>query len=97
MPSAAARQKALAEIRNLFKDDYAKAGSPDGRRALAKKLAKFAGEEKSDDVMRYVMANESLDLAVRVGDAQLASKLVSGLSTFYAVDSWELRAKTLRN
>ena len=95
VPSAAARQKALAEIRNLFKDDYAKAGSPDGRRALAKKLAKFAGEEKSDDVMRYVMANESLDLAVRVGDAQLASKLVSGLSTFYAVDSWELRAKTL--
>ena len=83
VPNAAARQKVLGQIRNLFKDDYAKAGTPDGRRALAKKLAKFAGEEKSDDVMRYVMANESLDLAVRVGD--VAVGLQAGFRALYVL------------
>ena len=45
--------------------------------------------------MCFVMATEGLRLAIRLGDVKLASDFTSGLTAFYQVDAWDLKAKTL--
>lgn len=95
VPDAAAQQKALVQVKELLKDDYAKATTADGILALARTLGKLATEEKSDKVARYVLATQGLDYAVKGGDVQLASAFVGGLNTYYRIDAWELKSKTL--
>ncbi len=95
VPDAVAQQKALAQVKELLKDDYAKATTADGVLALARTLGKLATEETSDKVARYVLATQGLDYAIKGGDVQLASAFVGGLNTHYQIDAWELKSKTL--
>ena len=95
VPDAAAQQKALVQVKELLKDDYAKATTADGMLALARTLGKLATEETSDKAARYVLATQGLDYAIKAGDVQLASAFVGGLNTHYQIDAWELKSKTL--
>jgi len=95
VPDAAAQQKALAQLKDVLKDEYAKAVTAEGSLTLARHLGKLAGDEKDDVVARYVMAMQGLELAIRGGDVQLASAFVGGLTTNYQIDGWELKSKTL--
>lgn len=95
VPQAEPLRKAVVEIKSVYKDDYAKALSIEGREALAKKLNDEAARTKEDPVVRYALATQSLEMAIRLCDVKLASGLVNGLCTYYDVDSWQLKAKTL--
>jgi hypothetical protein len=95
VPDAEEQRKTLVEIKKVFKDEFAKATTIEGRKALAKKLGEEALTTKNDPTTRYVLATQSLENAVKLGDAKLASGLVKGLTDYYDIDSWELKAKTL--
>jgi len=95
VPDAEEQRKTLVEIKKVFKDEYAKATTIEGRAALAKKLGEEAANTKEDPTTRYVLATQALENAVKLCDGKLASDMVSGLIAFYDVDSWELKAKTL--
>ena len=95
VPDAEAQRKTLVEIKKVFKDEFAKATTTEGRKALAKKLGDEAAKTKDDPTTRYVLATQSLENAVKLCDAKLASELVHGLSLYYDIDTWELKAKTL--
>jgi hypothetical protein len=55
----------------------------------------MADKTKDDPTTRYVLATQSLEIAVKLCDVKLAHDMVSGLSSFYDVDTWELKARTL--
>lgn len=95
VPDAEAQRKALLEIKEVFKDEFTKANSIEGREKLAKKLGAAVTNPKEDPTIRYVSATQSLELAVKVCDAKLASDQVHGLTLYYDLDAWELKAKTL--
>ncbi|MCI0464093.1 MAG: WD40 repeat domain-containing protein [Gemmataceae bacterium] len=96
MPDRAARAKALAVIRSIFKADYARAASdPAARRALAVTLLEEGRKTAEDSALRYVALQESYDLAARAGDFATALQAVAELARHYAVDAPALRAAAL--
>ncbi len=95
VPSAEAQQKSLKQLKEVLKNEYAQAKTPEGQLELARKLGKLAGETSDDAAAQYVMAMQGLDMAVKYCDPRLASDFVAGLSTNFDLDGWDLRVKTL--
>ncbi len=94
-PNADIQLKLLAKLREILKDDYAKAKSPDSRTELIRKLIQLARETKDDLPMAYVMVKEALDTAVRAGDPRLAAEAVKLMTERYHVDNSEIITKSL--
>ena len=96
VPGTAAKQKAVKLLDEVLKKDIQSASGVEGQLALAHRLAELANQTTDDPVTRYVAADKALEIAVNLGDVRLASDLVGGFCTYYEVDAWDLRAKTLR-
>ncbi len=96
VPVAATKQKAVKLLDEVLKKDIQSASGIEGQLALAHRLAELANQTTDDPVTRYVAAEKALEIAVNLGDVRLASDLVGGFCTYYEVDAWDLRAKTLR-
>lgn len=96
VPNEAARQKALAQLKEVLKDEFAKAKGPEAQLALAGRLAQLAQQEtEKDPAMGYVAAEQSLEIAVRQCDVGLASQLVGGFAAHFDLDAWKLKSTTL--
>src|SRR5258708_5605843 len=72
VPEAAAREKALATVRDLFKSDTEKAKFPADQIALAEKLMKTALETKDDPVARFVLWQLAVETATKAGELKTA-------------------------
>ncbi|HEX4000044.1 MAG TPA: NPCBM/NEW2 domain-containing protein [Pirellulales bacterium] len=95
IPDQAAQAKALAQVRDVLKDDYAKALTADARLDLVRSLIKLASETKDNADQRYVMGTQAMDLAVKAGDADLAFEAIDGLDSYFAVDGWDMKAQAM--
>jgi hypothetical protein len=96
VPDEAAREKALAQLKEVMKDEFAKAKGPEAQLALAGRLAQLAQQEtEKDPPMGYVAADQALEIAVRQCDIGLASQLVGGFASHFDVDAWKLKSTTL--
>lgn len=89
-PDAAALKAGERELRELFKEDYAKKAAPE-RRALARKLFDLGNQTKDDVKARYVLYREAQDLAVQGGDLDLAARAVDEMARHYAVNGRALK------
>ncbi len=94
IPDSEAQRKAFAEIRKVYREEYIKAVTIDGRKALAQKLTDEAANTK-DGLERYILTTQALDAAVQLCNVDMASRLVYDLCNDYEVDDWLLKAKTL--
>jgi hypothetical protein len=79
----------------MLKDDFAQAKGAEAQLALAQTLGRLASEATTDPNMRYEFATQGLEMAFRCCDLNLASDFIGGLKTYYVIDAWDLRAKTL--
>ncbi len=96
IPDPAAQQKATAQMKDVLKDEFTQAKTPEAQIALARHLGKLAEEDfATDPAVSYVMAKEALDLAAKHCEPALASELVGGFSNHFDVDTWDLKATTL--
>ncbi len=95
-PTAEERRKSTEAVTEEIKTDVRRVATASGQSELAHKLADKANETSDDPAKRYALATRALELAVKLCDVRLASDLVGGFSTFYDLDSWALRAKTLQ-
>ncbi len=93
-PAEDAQAKSLKEIRNAFKDEFARKTSSD-KKVLALKLWTTAEETKDEPTARYVLLQEAQNLAVEIGDAALAMQTVEALILGYEVDAAALRTTVL--
>lgn len=93
-PPATAIKDAEKTVRDLFKDDYAKKSRPD-RLALARTLLE-SGEKTTDEpATRWVLLVEARDVALQVGDADLAFRAVDALARAFVVRSATLKLEVL--
>lgn len=91
IPDEEARAKALEQVKQVFTDELAKAKKAPDKIALAKKLRQLGHDSKDDLASRYVLFQESLDLASDAGDFVLAMGIIRDLAGGYEVDAWKQR------
>jgi uncharacterized membrane protein YgcG len=95
VPDEAAQQKSLQQLKDLLKDDFAGAKTPDAQVALADKLKQLSIDTKNDPSASYVMFNQALEFAIKGGDPTVAMAVIDALAKSFDVDAWDLRQKTL--
>ncbi|HEX4147699.1 MAG TPA: hypothetical protein VHY20_01875, partial [Pirellulales bacterium] len=95
VPSSADQQKALATLKDVFKDDFSAAKKAEDKAALAEKLLKQAQDSRDDPASVYVMLGEARNLAGDAADAALTVRLISELGNRFQVDPLELLAEDL--
>ncbi len=95
VPSSADQQKALATLKDVFKDDFAAAKKAEDKVTLAEKLLKQAQETGDDAAAMFALIGEARVLAADAADAGLSVRLVSDLGSRFQVDPLELLADDL--
>lgn len=90
-PDANAQKETLKQVRDLFKDEYARK-SPADQAALAQKLLQKGLETNDDLPSRFVMLKEARDVAAAAGDADTALRAAHELGRSFAVDGLALKA-----
>jgi sulfatase modifying factor 1 len=68
VPSPEKLRSALAELRKIYKDDYARAKQPNQKRVLTAKLLDLGSATKDDPVFQYALLTEVVDLAGAISD-----------------------------
>jgi hypothetical protein len=93
VPDAADQKKAEAEIRSVFKEDFAKK-TRDVKRALALRLLNEAADAKNTPASRYVVLLLSRDLAVEALDVGTIIASIDQLGKLYDVAKPSLTGAT---
>lgn len=93
VPEAAAQKMALDTVRDLFKEDYAKAKTPAQQVALSQQLLKKAADTKDDPAGRYVLLAEAQRLAVQGGDSGTIMSAASLVAESFSVDALAVKAE----
>src|SRR5687768_2204182 len=91
VPDAAAVKAAEKQVRDLFKDDYARK-APSDVQALGRKLLTQAGDGTIEAPARYVMLRDAKDFAEKTGDVETAVKAIDDLAAGFDVDAIALKA-----
>ena len=94
LPDNAAREKALATVREVFKGDFEKAKSVAEQSALSQKLSKVASESKDDAVSRLVLWELVAETAAKAGETKTAFAALEAISTDFEIDELALKART---
>lgn len=86
VPAAAASRQALAEVKDIFRDDYAKAITPQARSAFARQL--LAQVEKTPAAAeRWALLSEAMRLASDAGDVDLCFETIDNTGSCFAIDT----------
>jgi len=85
-PDAAAQKDTLKQIKDLFKDDYAKKGSVD-QASLAQKLLQKGIETNDNLTSKFLFLKEARDVAAGAGDADTALRAATELGKSFTVDA----------
>jgi hypothetical protein len=94
IPSEDEQGRALKDVKEVFKSEYAKS-APSARVALAEKLLDNGVQTKDDPAARYVLFREARNLAAAAGNANLAMKAADALAEGYAIKPAEARLPAL--
>jgi len=84
VPEAAEQKKAEAEIRSVFREDFAKK-TREGKRALAARLLAEAADAKNSPASRYVVLQLSRDLAIEGLDVATIADSIDQLGKLYDI------------
>jgi hypothetical protein len=95
VPDAAAQERALKLVRDLFKDKALAATTSEKQKALAEELLQKAQSTKDDAATQYVLFEEAGRFAIRAKDADLASQVIEEMGATFNVDAFDLKVKSL--
>ena len=93
VPSDEQRDESEKQIKELFKQDFAKALRLADKAELATTLLEQAKSTADDPAGKYVLLQEASDLAVIAGEFELTEKIVSELTTQFEVDAIDAKSK----
>lgn len=89
-PEVNLQKETLKQVRDLYKDEYARK-SPADQSALAQKLLQKGTETNDDATSKYVLLKEARDVAMVGGDADTAMRAAGELGRSFAVDGPALK------
>lgn len=91
-PTAKDQEEARRRIRELFREDYARKAPADAL-ALARKLLKQAGENRSDPALHFTLLKEARDKGIEGGHAQVVVEAIDACAAAFAVEVFEEKAE----
>jgi hypothetical protein len=91
LPDDAAQQKALEEIRQVYRQEFEKAKTGTEKLALAKKLLKQTAQWKGEAYC-FALGREARDLAVQAADAETALQAIDWMAGVFQIDALEMKA-----
>ena len=94
IPDPDQQRSVHADVRTLFRGEYAKKTAAD-LRAFAAKLLQLGAETKGDIASRFVLISEGRDLAAKAADPALVLKAISQLGSEYQIDEVAMKADAL--
>jgi hypothetical protein len=100
VPDEAAQAKAEKELKEKYKNEYAKT-KPEEKQALSAKLALSAKflqpgrEDRSDVPGWYVLLREARDLALEAQRPRLAIEAINEIDKWFEIDAHEMKIKAL--
>lgn len=86
MPDAAAQQKAMKTVDEVYREEAAAARTPELKQALARKWLKAGTDTSDDPAARFVLLAKAKDLACEAGDVATALEAAQDLERQYLVD-----------
>jgi hypothetical protein len=95
VPHEDSQKEAAKLIKDLFRDDFTKAGTPAGKQALAKKMLEQGVQTKENAVQQYVLFQQARELATSAVDGELAFRAIDEMGSAFQVDAAELKADVL--
>jgi WD40 repeat protein len=96
LPAEEQQEESKKTIREIFKQDFAKAIRLPEKAKLAEKLFEQARTSTDDPAGRFVLLQEANELASASGDFDVATKVLDELTKTFAVDALKVRSTTLR-
>jgi hypothetical protein len=90
VPDAAKLRDTEKQVRELFKDQYAKK-SPADRRSLGQLLLAQAAKSQDDPGALWVLCREAQETAIQVGDLKTALDAIELSARFFDVDALSLK------
>jgi sulfatase modifying factor 1 len=95
VPDIKARQQIMAQIRDVFKDDYAAAKDDNGKALLAGKLMKLGEDSKDNPAEKFTLLEESRQIAMSVCNSQVALKSVDRMSETFDINILAVKMLTI--
>lgn len=95
VPDQAAQDKAEKEIKETYKEDYAKRRMED-HLALAVKLLQPGRENRRDPALWFVLLREARDAAVRAEKPRLMVEAVDEIDKWFIIDAYTMKLQILR-
>ena len=96
VPSDDEREAAETLVKDLFKQDFAKALRLADKAELASKLFEKAKTTTDNPAEQYVLLQEANDLAISSGDLDIATKILTELTAKFVVDAIDVKSKAFR-
>ncbi|MCS7305247.1 MAG: LamG domain-containing protein [Thermoguttaceae bacterium] len=87
IPTEAEQAKAVSEIRDLLREDFAAAEKTGTPRAFAEKLLQYAQQSSDQVPAQYVLFQMAAEWAARAADGSLLHEALDGLAQRFQVDS----------
>lgn len=89
-PSAAATKQAITEVKEIFRDDYAKATTPPAKLGLARQLLGQA-DKTTAAPEQWALFSEVMRLASDAGDIELSFAAIEKAGGLFAIDVDDLK------
>lgn len=97
VPDLSSQKRASKAVEEVFKDQIARARTPEEKSALANKLIAAAHETTNDPTGKYIMISKSLDLAAQAGDVEIVMAAAEMLTGSFAIDDIKTKGSALRS
>ena len=96
VPSAAAQDKALALVKDVYGEEYAKAESSEEKTAFAEKLLQTAKGTNQGTANHYALLRVAWDVATQAGDAKVALQVTDAIAGVYEVNALSAKVATVK-
>lgn len=97
VPDDALLDAAQKQVRDLFREKFSNARTPQQKHALAVELYQLGIETKDDPASQYTLLNEAIELAVEVGDFPSALRTIGDIGVMYEVDRVGMALKVVQD
>ena len=96
VPSLDARNVASALVKDVYGEEYAKAGSSEQKAAIAPMMLQAAKDVQRGTANQYELLRTAWDLATQAGDATLAIQITDQIASVFAVDASGAKLATIK-
>ena len=96
VPTDDQREQSETNVKEIFKQDFAKALRLADKAALAEKLLEHAKTTVDDSSGKYALLQEASQLAVAAGDIDVAEKILNELTAHFDIDAVDTKSKTYK-